>query len=353
MLKLVKEKNHFRLRNLAGTRNMCFPPAPEEVGTVGAELPVIEYEKMKFDGEEGKKETGEASVGVGDAYNEITFHQPGEASSVPGESKDAVEAVPGVDNAYNEITFHEPSVASAVPGPNATKLARDPLTFSGSYELPSPMGAHSAPAPSTGYMALNVPKEEKSEYHSPDVGNSRARKMFGSITRRLGRSEEGVDSAVPSSGSCKMNWSLMLVVVSLVVALVAILFSVVALGLSTTKCGSCSSLREDANAVKAKLGTTATVKCTYDMVTSCNFTSGPFSDSQAFCETSPSPYSTSAPILRCVVTTTLVGQEDKFVATVLNRPGGYSCQCYQTSSSNAKASTVLVRCSMVEIKCFL
>lgn len=73
-----------------------------------------------------------------------------------------------VNHSYNEVTFHQPGEATLIP-----KLVfnRGTLTLSASYEVPSPTGPHDppTPGPSSGYMALHVKKEEKSEYHSPDV----------------------------------------------------------------------------------------------------------------------------------------------------------------------------------------
>lgn len=281
------------------------------------------------------EDKAEAATGEGHTYNEITFHQPGEGEAVQGGA--------ATGHAYNEVT--DPQLGS---GKN---VDADRRSMSATYEHPSPVNL--APAPSQGYMTLNALKEEKSVYDNPDVG--RARKMLGSVTRRLtslGRSESGaglVGSSPASSKSHAVNWSLLLVVASLVLAFLAILLSIVALGLSTAKCNSCKNTQEVPNPIQAQ----PTLNCTYNLKKSCSFMSGLDSDPGRFCETTPTPVNGTAPIVRslgCVISTSLTDPEDTFVATLLDRPAGHSCQCYQTGNSTAEVD---VRCSMTVVSCFL
>lgn len=139
----------------------------------------------------------------------------------------------------------------------------------------------------SGYMSLNrqKEKEEESEYQ---VGNTKGKRLLGSVTKRFST----LTSTSSKFGTTK--WSLMLVVTSLCVALAAILLSIVALGLST-KCGTCPQLRDDLSALQAQLRAT---NCTYELVASCTFSSGPSSDLQAFCETLPVRVREATPVVR-------------------------------------------------------
>ena len=289
------------------------------------------------------------ATGAVHTYNEVTFHQPGKGVARPGDGAATGAGVDAGEEEY-EITTYRPGAGKGSSG--ARQNVRRSL--SATYEHPSPV--HPAPVPSLEYMTLGTHTDEKSVYDNPDVGNSKARRMLGGVTRRLtalGRSESGTGlggSTLPKSRA--VSWNLLLVVASLVVASLAILLSVVAIGLTTAKCSSC---KEDPNPVQARPGIiNATLNCTNNLGPSCTFTSGPYSDPQTFCETTPTPFGGTAPNARslgCVIQTSLDGPEDTFVATFLKRPEGYSCQCYQTGNGTVRVditcSVAIMTCSLV------
>lgn len=294
------------------------------------------YEKIAFTCTQA-----EAGVEPGAAYDEMQF--------------DDVDGKKPKDHTYNEITVHQPG--SGVPSKQGSAPNR--LTSSGLYEVPR---LPAAPPPA-GYMSLHRDGGGvESEYCNPDV--SRGKRILGSLAQRFtsirgrGRDEESAPSAIsPAGSSNRVNRSVGLVLAaSILVAVLGVLLSIVALGISGTcnaKCGDCAQLRQDLETVRAQLGTLQRENCTYDTVTSCTFQSGPTSEPGVFCETSTvglvSGGTDPDPQLRsvgCAVGAALGGG---YSATLVESAEGYSCLCYQTS--NNTAAEVDVGCNLMATVC--
>ena len=161
---------------------------------------------------------------------------------------------------YDDITFHQlpPNTAAAVADNTKEDGGNIKWSMSGTYEVPIPSAvpspSASIPPSAGGYMALNRTEPDKSVYRTPEeVGRPRRilNRLVEGLSVSVGRSHshddlagENVDSACDKSSCCscrRENWNCVLLVVSLVVAILAILLSVVALGLSSKCPSQCSS----------------------------------------------------------------------------------------------------------------
>ena len=270
------------------------------------------------------------------------------------------------------------------------------LGTSGVYEIPdhSRVASGQVPAPQTGYMALQGVANPISEYHTPEVSagggqcpapqarhgagvvnpnpeyqtpegskeRGRGNRALGGLARQLASSfmemgenpsPSGSNESAPPSSLCRrIKWTLVLALVSLLVAILAIVISSVAIG--KTKCGNCDRLEMDLALLETQIGNLAMGNCSYGLVASCSFTS-----LEKSCETTPTPLTgTGNVVLRslgCVVSDVPAnsveeGEGEFYTSTLLNRPGGYVCQCYGNTTTMSDSN---VKCNMEATRCFV
>ncbi len=294
------------------------------------------------------------------SYDEVKFHETGEGQT-------------DGPHTYNEVAFHE--AGTAEPHSRPPQPPKDDR-LSDTYEIPAGNVATSrsstVPQPGPGYMQLNVAhQQQQPEYSSPEVGKgrNRARRALGSLSGRISsiRIREGITSSLrhpkDDGGKAGVNWMLVVMLVSTAVAVLALLFSVIALGLSAKKGGSCpcDDLRGDLGSLRAQLQNMSSSNCTRQTIASCNF-----STTDLFCETLPMTVEIQprgiANSLGCgvqLVDSVRVEDNFFFFATLLEGGDGlYSCQCYTSSSNNSSVNgsdtaSRDIRCNMVATRCVM
>ena len=317
------------------------------------------YEEVSFSGEEVRSKTKSSATENGPQeaarlpneapkpkYDEVKF------TRAAGGEGEATGERPEMVHTYNEITFHQAGADGPVPSaPQRSKKESNRL--SGSYEFPSQAtrdggGANSVQRPPQ-YMALGAREEESQQYCEADFRREPnvARRMLGSVKERFSSLRHREELAK----SAKVNWAAIVAIVSIAVAVLALLFSIIALGVGAKKgssCATCEDLREELDLLQARMRNVS-LNCTRRLMTSCIIDT--VSNS---CETFPTlSLSPGVNSLECSIRfpgSSGSRDDSSFFATLVSSSlDDYWCHCNANATAAVDSSMVL--CNMVATVC--
>lgn len=306
------------------------------------EMPEKEVTSAKVGTATSPLETTDASV---HKYDEVKF-----TKSVPAlvTSDDRVTRYGTSDYLVPRPHCYEAVTTPALETNGVSAEVNGRMRLSASYEIPimkSPDGQdRESPLSPAGYMMLHARTPTDTDYSAPEVKKKAGvSKQPVIAAKKVLKSFSSETDILGSRSRNRTSWIMWLAIVSIIVGLISLLFSIIALGLSGANKNSSGDGQESMNLmakfaqIRAQLEAISRRACSTSV--SANCTLKYINNTEEFaCETTPTPahgekISTYQQSIGCAVDTSLsstrVQKLSLFSSSLFYDSTGYKCRCYQ------------------------